>query len=89
MTAAPIGVDVGRNEDRQGFADDVRLRLIEHDLDRADERFETIAAEISRTAEHLAIEIANLRKVLTGLLIAFTSGSVMLALNVIVLRSGA
>jgi hypothetical protein len=87
MTAA-IGADVGRTDDRQSFGDDVRLRLVEHDLDRADERFEAIASEIARTAEHLAVEIAGLRKVLTGLLIAFTTGSVMLALNVIVLRSG-
>lgn len=79
---------MSRTEDRQGFDDQVRLRLVEHDLDEADERFEAIAKEIARIAEHLAVEIASLRKVLTGLLIAFTTGAVMLALNVIVLRSG-
>ena len=68
---------MGRTEDRAGFSDDVRLRLVEHDLDRIDDRIDRLVAEI-----------AGLRRVLTGILITLATGTVMLAVNVIVLRAG-
>ncbi|MFV0496082.1 hypothetical protein [Mycobacterium sp.] len=68
---------VGRTEDREGFDAAVRLRLVEQDLDRHEAEFARLVAEM-----------AGLRRVLTGILITLATSTVLLAVNVVVLRAG-
>ena len=44
---------VGRPEDRAGFSDEVRLRLLEVDNDKADARLERHMAEVDHRIEKL------------------------------------
>lgn len=68
---------MGRTDDRAGFTDDVRLRLLEQDADRSDGQFDRLVGEL-----------ASLRKVMSGILAAVVTASILLAINVIVLRAG-
>lgn len=62
-----------RTEARASFTDAQRIQLVEMDLDKGDERFNKIAAEV-----------AGFRKILTGILISMATASVLLALNLAV-----
>lgn len=79
---------MGRFDDRNGFDDAVRLRLIEQDLDRHDARFDGIAAKVDAFAAENRAESQAQRKIMTGILVSLATGAVMLAINIIVMRAG-
>lgn len=61
---------VSRPLNRQDFDLPTRLRLLEVDADNADARMDQIVRELS-----------SFKKVLTGMLVTFTTATVMLAAN--------
>jgi hypothetical protein len=68
---------MSRTANRAGFDTPVRLSLVEGDLDTLEEGQEKLVAALE-----------GIRKVLLGVLISVTTASILLAVNVLVLRSG-
>ena len=66
---------MSRTEQRSSFDLGVRVQLIEAELDENDGHLDRLRSEIAAT-----------RQVLTGILIAVTVASVMLAINLVVAR---
>ncbi|RTL08434.1 MAG: hypothetical protein EKK62_07700 [Acidimicrobiia bacterium] len=66
---------MSRAEERKGFDTDVRVRLLESDLDDNETAIDALRKEIAAT-----------RQVLTGILVAVTVASIMLAINLVVAR---
>lgn len=64
---------MSRSEQRKAFDVAVRVQLIEAELDEYDGALDKLRSEIAAT-----------RQVLTGILIAVTVASVMLAINLVV-----
>lgn len=63
---------VTRASDRAGFAEDVRIRLLESDMDQKDDQY-----------EELRNEIKGLQRVMVGMLISLATASILLALNIV------
>jgi hypothetical protein len=64
---------MGRTADRAGYDHQVRLSLVEKDIDQVEEGMSGLRAEIAAT-----------RQVLIGILIAVTTASILLAVNLVV-----
>jgi len=62
-----------RTAERSTFPDPIRIQLLEQDADEADASWEA-----------LRVEIAALRQVLVGILVAVTTASILLAVNLVV-----
>ena len=83
---------MGRTEDRAGFTDDVRMRLVEQDLDRHGQQFDALLAELAKMRQDFATEMAALRKdstaeatalrrLFTGLLVTLAASAITFALT--------
>jgi cell division protein FtsX len=68
---------MNRTAGRSDFDMPVRMRLVEGDLDTLEEGQEKLVAALD-----------GIRKVLIGVLVSVTTASVLLAVNVLVLRGG-
>ncbi len=66
-----------RVTERKTFDSDTRITLVEGDLDRNDDEKAMLAAKID-----------TLNRILVGILISVATASVLLAINVIVQRTG-
>ena len=77
---------MGRTADRAEFPDQVRIRLLEGDADECDTSVDKLRADFNASAADLRSDMAALRQVLTGILVAVTVASIMLALNLVVSR---
>ena len=75
---------MGRTADRSEFPDPVRLRLLEGDADECDTAVDKLRADLTKSAADLRSDMAALRQVLTGILVAVTVASIMLAINLVV-----
>lgn len=75
---------MGRTADRAEFPDPMRIRLLEKDADECDASVGRLRADLNDKAADLRNDMAALRQVLTGLLVAVTVASIMLAINLVV-----
>lgn len=73
---------------RSRFEADVRLTLVEDDLDELDTGMDALRSEFRSDLKALREEIAATRQVLTGILIAIVVASVMLAINLAIAKIG-
>lgn len=64
------------------YSDAQRIALAEKDLDETDDTFVALRSEIAGVRS----EIAALRQVLVGILVAVTTASILLAINLVVTR---
>ncbi len=64
------------------YTDAQRIALAEKDLDEIDDTFAALRAELAGARA----ELAALRQVLVGLLVAVTTASILLAINLVVTR---
>lgn len=71
---------------RRGFPPEVRLTMVEDDLDQVDVGLEALRKECREQAERMLAEARSSRQVLTGILVAITTACIMLAINVTVIR---
>ena len=78
---------MSRSEDRRGFSDDTRLRLMEGDLDRIErvirEEFDELRSEMKLGDSASGKEIHAVQRVLIGVLISLTTATFMLAVNLL------
>lgn len=77
---------MGRTQERSGFVPEVRIALLEKDADECDTSVDLLRADLNTSAADLRADMAALRQVLTGILVAVTVASIMLALNLVVSR---
>lgn len=74
-------IAVGRTSERAPlYTDAQRIALLEKDLDETDDTFDGVRAEIAG----VRAEMAALRQVLVGILVAVTTASILLAVNLVV-----
>lgn len=78
----------GRAESRNSFASDIRIRLLEDDADRADLKFRAMEQENKERDELMDTRLGKITGILTGILVALTTASILLAINVIVQAGG-
>lgn len=71
---------------RRGFPPEVRLTMVEDDLDQVDVGLEALRKECREQAEKMLAESRSSRQLLTGILVAITTACIMLAINVTVIR---
>ena len=64
---------MSRSDKRRDMSDEVRIRLLESDMD-----------DMEEAAHRLELAIDGVRKVLVGILISVTTASVLLALNLMI-----
>lgn len=79
---------VSRAVARRAFTPDVRLTLVEDDLDEIDAGVSGLRTELHDSIEDLRKEVAATRQVLTGILVAIVVASIMLAINLAVTKVG-
>ena len=75
-----------RDEERFAFGIDQRMILAEGDLDRHDDKIAGIEKRVTEQLEQLEAKLSRILNVLVGVLIALTTGSIALALNLAVGR---
>lgn len=75
---------MGRTADRAEFPDPMRIRLLEKDADECDISVDKLRADLNTSAADLRSDMAALRQVLVGILVAVTVASIMLAINLVV-----
>ncbi|MCP5157775.1 MAG: hypothetical protein H6983_26620 [Ectothiorhodospiraceae bacterium] len=72
---------MGRTSERAPlYTDAQRIALLEKDHDETDDTFDGVRAEIAG----VRAEMAALRQVLVGILVAVTTASILLAVNLVV-----
>jgi hypothetical protein len=77
---------MGRRADRGDLADEVRIRMLEDDADHTDSSIDSLTKEIHHTARDMGTKVDALRQVLVGILVAVTTASILLAMNLVVHR---
>jgi len=70
-----------RAVERVDFGDAHRIILAEQDLDRHDQQLTSIEKRLTEQLEMLETKLGRILNVLVGVLIALTTGSIALALN--------
>lgn len=73
-----------RSQQRRGFPPEVRFDLLDADADESVRLISEQRTELNAALDALRGEIKATRAVLTGLLIAVTTSSIILLLNVVV-----
>ena len=79
-------MEAARAVQRREFPPEVRLTMVEDDLDRVDTGLEALRIECREQAERVLAEARSSRQVLTGILVAVATACIMLAVNVTVIR---
>ena len=77
---------MGRTADRGDLDLPVRIRMLEGDADAIEAGIAKLTEEIHEAREDARKEVAALRQVLIGILVAVTTASILLALNLVVPR---
>jgi len=75
-----------RAEERVEFGTEHRIILAEGDLDRHDHKLDSIEKRMTEQLEQLEAKLSRILNVLVAVLIALTTGSGLLALNLAVGR---
>lgn len=75
---------VGRIENRSGFELDVRIRLLESDLDSIDQTIEDLGARLDKSIDELGVRLDSIRKTLVGVMISSSTALLLLAINLVI-----
>ena len=75
---------MSRVEARKDFDDKTRLRLVEGDLDSFDSSVERLGDRIEASEEKLGDRMDRMNRTMLGILVAVTTASIMLAINLAV-----
>jgi hypothetical protein len=73
-----------RSQQRKTFPPDVRFDLLDADADQCARQITDLRAELNEAIDALRGELKATRAVLTGLLVAVTTSSIILLINVVV-----
>jgi len=73
-----------RREQREGFDDSTRIKLLENDLDANDVTMQQGAQALRETVSEFRTELKAMRGLLIGILVSVTTAALLLAANMVV-----
>ena len=73
-----------RREQRDGFDDPTRIKLLENDLDANDVMMQQGAQALRETVSEFRAELKAMRGLLIGILVSVTTAALLLAANMVV-----
>lgn len=76
-------MSLSRVEERVGWPDGLRLRQLEIDADRTDEKFDKLLASVDAQVDGIRRAAGRHTTILIGILVSTTTASIVFALNLI------